>query len=310
MASLFQNRLNDCEFKAFFTEPIFSFFRVMSLWFVPCFINFFELILLIFLCKIITIETFYYLGVFVRFDFPIFKKGLKDGVAIGVSYIPMAAGVSIAAQKLAFPFGIWELMNGLVYSGSAQTAILNLISNGETALLVYILTFSIINCRHILYSLSLATKLDPNMSALERLLFAPFNTDETYAVAMNQPEKFVSASYLFGIIIIPWVCQIIGSSIGYLFTSFFPPSWNSAFGITIYAILISLIVPPMRKSKEIILAVLCAAALSFGFELIPFIKQFLSPGIVMILCTVLTCTIGAVVFPVKDDSDKSGSEKT
>lgn len=242
-------------------------------------------------------------------DSSMFKKGLKDGIAIGVSYIPMAAGVSIAAQKLAFPFGIWELMNGVIYSGSAQTAILNLIDNGEVSMLVYILTFFIINCRHILYSLSLATKIDPKMNILERLLFAPFNTDETYAVAMNQPGKFVGASYLFGIIIIPWICQMVGSSIGYLFTSFFPPSWNSAFGITIYAILISLIVPPMRKSKEIVVAVLCAAALSFMFECIPLVKQFLSPGIIMILCTVLTCTLGAFFFPIKDDSEPSISEQ-
>ena len=244
-----------------------------------------------------------------KVDSSLFKKGLKDGVAIGVSYIPMAAAVSIAAQKTSFPFGIWELMNAIVYSGSAQTAILNLIAGGETALFVYILTFSIINCRHILYSLSLAPRIDPKMGVVERLLFAGFNTDETYAISMNQPG-LISASYLFGIITVPWACQMIGSSLGYMFTSLFPPSLNSAFGITIYAVLISLIVPPMKKSKAIIVAVLCAAALSLGFECIPAIKQSLSSGVIMILCTILTCTIGAFFFPVKDDSDDEQKSKS
>ena len=81
--------------------------------------------------------------VFVVNDKELFQKGLKDGIAIGLSYIPAAMAISIAASRQNLPFGIWELMSALLYSSSAQAAILNLLSNGATAFLIYILTFSI-----------------------------------------------------------------------------------------------------------------------------------------------------------------------
>ena len=62
-------------------------------------------------------------------DKELFQKGLKDGIAIGVSYIPAAMAISIAASKQNFPFGIWELMSALLYTTSGQAAVLNLLSN-------------------------------------------------------------------------------------------------------------------------------------------------------------------------------------
>ena len=71
----------------------------------------------------------------------LFSKGLKDGIPIGIGYIPLAMAVSMMAVKNGVPFGPWGLLSALCYSGSAQSAILNLISGGETSILMYILTF-------------------------------------------------------------------------------------------------------------------------------------------------------------------------
>ena len=161
--------------------------------------------------------SFYFGGHFVINDKELFQKGLRDGIAIGLSYIPAAMAISIAATRQNFPFGIWELMSALLYSSSAQAAILNLLSNGATAFLIYILTFSIMNFRHVLFSLSLSQKLDSKIGVFGRVLFAPFNTDEIYSIVVQQPGK-IKSSYLLGISIIPYLGQIAGITAGFLFT--------------------------------------------------------------------------------------------
>ena len=240
-------------------------------------------------------------------DKELFRKGLKDGIAIGVSYIPAAMAISIAASRQNFPFGIWELMSALIYSTSAQAAILNLLSNGTTVLVIYILTFSIMTFRHVLFSLSLSQKLDPSVGIFTRMFFAPLNTDEIYSIVMQRPGK-IKTSYLIGISIIPYVGQMVGISAGFLFTQSLPESLKSAMGITLYAVFLALVVPPMRKSMQVLVAVILAGIISWVLECIPAIKSGLPAGTPMIICTLLTCILGAIFMPVDSKDEKLEEE--
>lgn len=251
--------------------------------------------------------SFYFGGHFVINDKELFQKGLRDGIAIGLSYIPAAMAISIAATRQNFPFGIWELMSALLYSSSAQAAILNLLSNGATAFLIYILTFSIMNFRHVLFSLSLSQKLDSKIGVFGRVLFAPFNTDEIYSIVVQQPGK-IKSSYLLGISIIPYLGQIAGITAGFLFTQSLPESLKSAMGITLYAVFLALIVPPMRKSVQVLIAVVLAGVISWALECIPAIKAGLPAGAPMIICTLLTCTLGAIFMPVSSENEELEEE--
>ena len=251
--------------------------------------------------------SFYFGGHFVVNDKELFQKGLRDGIAIGLSYIPAAMAISIAATRQNFPFGIWELMSALLYSSSAQAAILNLLSNGATAFLIYILTVSIMNFRHVLFSLSLSQKLDSKIGVFGRVLFAPFNTDEIYSIVVQQPGK-IKSSYLLGISIIPYLGQIAGITAGFLFTQSLPESLKSAMGITLYAVFLALIVPPMRKSVQVLIAVVLAGVISWALECIPAIKAGLPAGAPMIICTLLTCTLGAIFMPVSSENEELEEE--
>ena len=251
--------------------------------------------------------SFYFGGRFVVNDTELFQKGLKDGIAIGLSSIPAAMAISIAATRQNFPFGIWELMSALLYSTSALAAILNLLSNGATAFLIYILTFSIMNFRHVLFSLSLSQKLDSKIGVFGRILFAPFNTDEIYSIAMQQPGK-IKSSYLLGISIIPYLGQVVGITAGFLFTQSLPESLKSAMGITLYAVFLALIVPPMRKSVQVLIAVVLAGIISWALECIPAVKASLPAGAPMIICTLLTCTLGAIFMPVNSEDEELEEE--
>lgn len=237
----------------------------------------------------------------------LFKKGLKDGIPIGISYVPMSMALSVGAQKLGIPFGSWILMNVLDYTGCGEVAILRLWSGGETILLMYLFTFFMIVSRHFLYSLSLSQKLDKNTNIFQRLLFAHLDSDEVFAVSMQQPGALRS-SYIFGISIAPYAGWVFGSAVGFLFTQLLPAPVSSAFGITLYSVFLTLIIPPMKSSKPISIVVALAAGLNLIMEYVPAIKASLSSGLSMILCTLITCTLGAIFFPVKTEEEEEISE--
>lgn len=233
----------------------------------------------------------------------LFKRGFKDGIPIGISYVPLAMSLSFTAQRFGIPFGLWELQSVLLYSGSGQSALFRLLSGGETVLLMYVLTYFMIVSRHFLYSLSLSQKLDESVNIFQRLLFAPINTDEIFAVAMQQPGV-LKASYLFGMAIPAYICQIIGITSGFLFTQVIPASISSAFGITLYSVFLTLIIPPMKSSKPAFTVVVLTACLSLFIEYVPAVKAYLSSGLSMILCTLITCTIGAIFFPLEKKEEE------
>lgn len=237
-----------------------------------------------------------------------FMKGLKDGLPIGLGYFPVALACGIMAAKVGIPFKFAELLSLLIYSASGQVAVQNLYAGMESSILMYALTIFVMNCRYILFSVSIAQKFDKSMGVLQRIIFGFFNADEIYVLAMKQQGE-LGAPYLFGIAVCPYLGFLIGNTAGVIFTNFLPKSIISALGIMIYAMFIALIIPPAKHSKPVAIVTLIALCMSFLMECIPAIKSNLGPGITIIICAVVTATIGAIVFPVKqeDDVDEGGT---
>lgn len=233
---------------------------------------------------------------------PRFKEGLKDGIPIALGYLPVAFAFGVAATKARFLLWLTELMGALFYTGSGQFAILNLIQGGETVLFTYALTIFVVNCRYILLSLSFSQRIDPNMSTLQRMLFAFFNTDELFAVAIQQRGK-IKASYLFGIALFPYVSWLVGTVIGCLFTNIMPMSVSVAMGIVPFAMYIATIIPPARRSRPIFWVIVMSVILSIVLECTPFIRGILSAGWIIIICAVVASVIGAIMFPIDEEED-------
>lgn len=236
-----------------------------------------------------------------------FMKGLKDGLPIGLGYLPISLACGIMAAKVGIPFKFAELLSLLIYSGSGQAAAQTLYGAAETSILMYALTIFVMNCRYILFSISIAQRFDKSMGTLQRIIFGFFNTDEIYVVAMKQQGE-LSAPYLFGISVCPYLGFLIGNTAGVLFTNFLPEPVTSALGIMIYAMFIALIIPPAKHSKPVAIVTSIALAISFILECIPTIKAHMGPGITVIICAVVTATIGAIAFPVKQDEEATNDE--
>ena len=165
-----------------------------------------------------------------------------------------------------------------------------------------ILSQLIINIRYSLMSLSLSQKLEKRVGILGRLGISFGITDEVFAVASTKEGK-VGTTYMKGLIFIPYIGWTMGTVLGAVAGSLLPASVQSALGIAIYGMFIAIIVPAAKKSFSVFAVVLIAVILSCLFRWVPGLNT-VSDGFVIIICSVLSAGIGAILFPIKEVSEQ------
>lgn len=234
-----------------------------------------------------------------------FRKGLRDGLPICLGYLSVSFAFGMMAVEGGLPVWAAVLISMTNLTSSGQFAGTALIFAGGSYLEIGITTF-VINIRYMLMSLSLSQKVDPNMSALSRSILSFGNTDEVFAVAMQQQGK-IPSRYLSGLILTPYCGWTLGTFLGAACTGILPPSVRSALGIAIYGMFIAIIIPPSRHSRAVLVTVLLSTAISCLFAFTPGFEQ-LSSGWVIIICAILAAGYAAFRFPVDVEPLEEGEK--
>ena len=156
-------------------------------------------------------------------------------------------------------------------------------------------------------SLSLSQKLGDSMTTAHRMLFSFCNTDEVFAVASQQPGK-LQRGYLYGLTNGPFIGWVLGTALGALAGDLLPQALTNALGIAIYGMFIAIVLPPLRKSREVRAVVVLSVVMSCAFALIP-LFAFLSSGFRIIVCAVVASALGAWLMPLKpaDEQQKEAA---
>lgn len=223
-----------------------------------------------------------------------FVKGFKNGIPIGLGYIPVSFTFGFMAVSGGLPIWLAIFISMSNVTSSGQFAGTNLILSGASYFEITITTF-IINIRYILMSLSLSQKLGPGISTLHRLLFGFVITDETFAVASLEKED-ISSPYMYGLISFPYIGWTLGTILGACSTGIIPDALKGAMGIALFAMFTALIIPPAKHSKTIVYIIAISIAVTCMLKYIPFFK-FVSPGFRIIISTFAGAGIGACLFP-------------
>ena len=227
-----------------------------------------------------------------------FRKGLRDGVPICLGYLSVSFAYGMMAAEGGLPVWAAVLISVTNLTSSGQVAGTSLILAGGSLLEIGVTTF-VINIRYMLMSLSLSQKVEEKMPAIVRGILAFGNTDEIFAVSMQQKGR-IPSKYLAGLILTPYFGWAAGTFLGAASTGALPAALQSALGIAIYGMFIAIIVPPVRKSRAILVTVILSTAISCLFALTPGLKQ-LSGGWVIILCAVLAAGFAAYRFPIETE---------
>ena len=211
---------------------------------------------------------------------------------IALGYIPVSFSFGMLAVQNGIPAWAAIVISMTNLTSAGQFAGMNIISAAGGMWEMAITTF-VINLRYMLMSLSLSQKIG-KMSLARRLITAFGITDEVFAVASTTPIA-ITFPFMLGLIAIPYIGWTLGTVLGAFINNLLPTSLADAMGITLYAMFIAIIIPGMKKDKNIIKVVALAIIIRSGFYYLPIINQ-LSSGFAMTISALTSAFIGAVLF--------------
>ncbi len=229
-----------------------------------------------------------------------FLKGFRDGLPILLGYLSVAFAFGMLGTERGMPFWAPTLVSVTNFTGTGQFVGVTMLTNGA-ALLEIAITIFIINIPYFLMSLSFSQILDDNMPMWKRLIVAFGNTDEIFAVSMQQ-KGLLNFRYMMGLILSSYAGWVGGTFIGSVASSILPKAIISALGIAIFAMFIAIVVPPAKRSKPILMVILIAVGMSCIFKYVPVLNQ-LSSGWVVIICGVTASLIGAICCPMAETEE-------
>lgn len=225
-----------------------------------------------------------------------FKKGIKDGLPIGLGYLSVSFAFGVQASIAGVPLLMSVFISMTNLTSAGQLAGLSIIAAVGT-ILEMVLTQLVINARYFLMSITLSQKLDGSFTTGHRLLCSAFVTDEIFAIAAAKPKTF-GRKYFYGLVILPYFGWALGTLLGAAAGDVLPISITNALGIALYAMFIAIIVPPTIKVRGVAVAVSISIALSCTFYFVP-IFSVLSDGFRYIISALIASAVTAAFFPVK-----------
>ena len=226
-----------------------------------------------------------------------FKRGFQQGLPIALGYIPVSFTFGLMAVNGGIPVWIAILVSLTNLTSAGQFAGVGLIIADASLIEITVTTF-VINIRYMLMSLSLSQKIT-EMPLAQKCIMAFGITDETFAVASLE-KKAVSFAYMIGLVSGPYWGWALGTALGALTTSFLPEKLQSSMGIALYAMFIALIVPASKKSKAVLIVVITAVSASSVLKWLPYLNK-ISAGWSIIIATLIAATLGALLFPRKEN---------
>ena len=229
-----------------------------------------------------------------------FKRGIQDGIPIGLGYFAVS-----------FTFGMMAVSGGLTAWQAVLISLTNLTSAGQFAGLGIIvaggsmwemaLTQLVINLRYCLMSFSLSQKLEKNISTGHRLAVAFGVTDEIFGVSASQ-EGRLSPWYNYGVMSMAIPGWTLGTLVGAVLGNVLPGFLVSALNVAIYGMFLAVIIPPAKKNRSVLGVVIGAMAISTVFAVVPVLNK-VSSGFVIIITTLIVAGLAAHFSPIPEEKE-------
>lgn len=186
--------------------------------------------------------------------------GVKKGIPILVGFLPVAISYAILAQNAGLTVAETIGMSASVFAGASQIMAVGMLAEGAGVLPVILSTF-VLNLRHIIMSVCVFRKLKtPNRWI--RFLIGFGVTDETFALFTMEDEEKSDEFFMLGLVSIAYFSWVAGAVLGVVAGNLLPYRFSQSFGIALYALFLSLLVPDLKKSWRLLLTVLITIALN------------------------------------------------
>lgn len=234
-----------------------------------------------------------------------FLKGIRDGFPIGLGYFAVSFSLGIIAKKGGLTPVMGFFSSLFTRASAGEYAIYSLIATGSTYWEAFVISV-IANARYLLMNCALSQKFDSKTNMFTRLLVGCCCTDEIFGISIAWPG-YLKPAYTFGATVIAGPMWALGTTLGIIAGSVLPTRAVSALSVALYGMFLAIIVPPSKKDKAVMVAVLASFAASFACTYLPYVKN-ISSGTRTIILTIVISAVAALIKPVTVKEEGSLNE--
>ncbi|MDA0130085.1 AzlC family ABC transporter permease [Vibrio sp. MarTm2] len=189
----------------------------------------------------------------------LFMQGTLAMVPLSIAVIPWG----LLAGSFAIEAGLtmWEsqALSAILFAGSAQLVATGMLKAGASLATMLLATF-FITSRHLLYSVSMRSKVSP-LPLKWRLALGFLLTDELFAICGQQSDKQFNRWYALGAGLSFYLCWNLATLVGIVAGSYIPAMNELGLEFAVAATFIAIVIPNV-KNAPILIAVLVSLTLS------------------------------------------------
>lgn len=226
--------------------------------------------------------------------------GLRDGIPIAMGYFAVAFSIGIIAAKagLSAPQGFFSSFFTRASAGEYGTYTLVAVQAAYAEVIAMCL---VVNLRYMLMSAALSQKIAPGTSWFHRMLMACCVTDEVFGISVAHPG-YTPPAYTYSAALISTLFWASGCAIGVVAGSLLPQPMVLALSMSLYGMFLAIIIPPARRDRNVLYALIASFVLSGLCAVAPVVCQ-LSSGMRTVVLTVIISAVAAWLKPINISND-------
>ena len=232
----------------------------------------------------------------------IFLKGVKDGIPIALGYYAVAFSLGIVARKAGLNPVSGFLSSLFTRASAGEYGAYTLFADGASYVAVAIMGM-VVNLRYLLMSASLTQKFAPGTSLFTRIMVGCCMTDEVFGISIAY-RGYLAPAYTYGAMTVSGILWAAGTASGIVAGNSLPANVVSALSVALYGMFIAIVVPAVKKHRNLLVAVPVACLLSWLCSVAPGIREISSGTRTMIL-TVVVSALFAWLRPAVNETDDS-----
>ena len=159
----------------------------------------------------------------------------------------------------------------------------------------------VVNLRYMLMSAALSQKIAPGTPWIKRILMSFCITDEVFGISIAHPG-YTPPSYMYAAALISTLFWATGCAIGIKAGSLLPQHMVTALSMSLYGMFLAVFIPPARRDRNVLFAVIASFTLSGICAVAPVISQW-SSGMRTVVLTVVISAVAAWLKPIKSDDN-------
>jgi len=224
-------------------------------------------------------------------------EGIHAGFPICVGYFPTAMAFGLVCRDIGMNLVESTLFSITNFAGSGQFLAANLIAAKATVIAIF-LGVLMINLRYMFMGASIASRLEPDVKGVRRLLVAFGTTDEVFSVSTLRPGR-LSFSYMAGLEGTAYTGWVAGTAVGFIVGMVLPDALQRAAAVTIYAMFASLLTQEVKSNWQAILV----AGLSAAVNSLLVCAMGIPVGWAFVIAMLSGTLFGAWIMPDTDEEE-------